>query len=132
MVGSLRGRGKGAVFRAIQRSPGSLRRPPAWYPGDLVALAGLLDETGCHRTERRLLMDPEAGAVLPGSGGVRKMRVALPGRGKRGGARVIYYYRSERRRIYLLFAYGKSETATLSPRGIALMRSLVRKLRGES
>jgi hypothetical protein len=103
-----------------------------YLPGFESSAAGLLDETDCHRIERRLLMDPEAGAVLPGSGGVRKMRVALPGRGKRGGARVIYYYRSERRRIYLLFTYGKSETATLSPRGIALMRTLVRKLRGES
>ena len=103
-----------------------------YLPGFESSAAGLLDEAECHRMERRLLMDPEAGEVIPGSGGVRKVRVALPGRGKRGGARVIYYYRSERRRIYLLFAYGKSEAATLSPQGMALMRSWVRKLRQES
>jgi hypothetical protein len=60
------------------------------------------------------------------------MRVALRGRGKSGGARVIYYYRPERRRIYLLFACGKSEAANLSLRGMALMRTLARKLRRES
>ena len=103
-----------------------------YLPGFESSAAGLLDETDCHRRERRLLIDPQAGTVIRGTGGVRKMRLALPGRGKRGGARVIYYYRSERRRIYLLFAYGKSEAATLSPQGMALMRTLVRKLRQES
>jgi mRNA-degrading endonuclease RelE of RelBE toxin-antitoxin system len=38
-----------------------------------------------------LIADPEAGPVIPGSGGVRKLRWAAPGRGKRGGYRVIYY-----------------------------------------
>jgi mRNA-degrading endonuclease RelE of RelBE toxin-antitoxin system len=40
--------------------------------------------------------NPEAGKVIPETGGVRKLRWGLPGRGKRGGARVIYYYHSER------------------------------------
>jgi len=39
------------------------------------------------------MTDPEAGPVIPGSGGVRKLRWAAPGRGKRGGYRVIYYVR---------------------------------------
>jgi hypothetical protein len=38
-----------------------------------------------------LLADPEAGDIIPGGGGLRKLRVPFPGRGKRGGARVIYY-----------------------------------------
>ena len=52
--------------------------------------------------------DPEAGAVVPGSGGVRKVRWGSTGRGKRGGVRVIYFNRLTNGEIWLLLIYGKS------------------------
>ncbi len=58
--------------------------------------------------------NPEAGELVPGTGGVRKLRWALQGRGKRGGARVIYYFHNERIPVFLLAAYGKNEKANLS------------------
>src|SRR5438132_9625421 len=58
--------------------------------------------------------NPEAGKVIPETGGVRKVRWGLAGRGKRGGARVIYYYHSERLPLFLLSAYPKNEKANLS------------------
>ncbi len=57
---------------------------------------------------------PEAGEVIPETGGVRKVRWALAGKGKRGGARVIYYHHSERLPVFLLAAYAKNEKANLS------------------
>src|SRR5690606_9889329 len=69
--------------------------------------------------ERTLLVDylaynPTAGDVIPGTGGVRKLRWALEGRGKRGGARVIYFYHDEGVPLFALTAYAKNERADLS------------------
>lgn len=61
-----------------------------------------------------LAFNPEAGDVIPGTGGVRKVRWAVPGKGKRGGLRVIYYFHSERMPLFLLMAYAKSKKADLS------------------
>lgn len=81
--------------------------------------------------EFELLNNPTKGPVIPGTGGVRKIRVALPGRGKRGGARVIYYLGRRRERIYMIAAYAKSDEADLTPADKAVIRKLVRELKQE-
>ena len=55
-----------------------------------------------------LALSPEAGDVVPGSGGVRKVRWSRPGSGKRGGVRVVYFNRLENGEIWLLLIYSKS------------------------
>ena len=56
-----------------------------------------------------LLRNPESGKIVPGSGGVRKLRWAVAGRGKRGGVRVIYYFKKQDHEIWLLTIYSKSK-----------------------
>lgn len=58
--------------------------------------------------------NPEAGDVIPGTGGVRKLRWARAGSGKRGGARVVYFYYRPDCPLYLLLAYAKAQTADLN------------------
>jgi mRNA-degrading endonuclease RelE of RelBE toxin-antitoxin system len=56
-----------------------------------------------------MLKYPEAGKIIPGSGGVRKLRWSIAGKGKRGGVRVIYYFKKHEQEIWMLTIYGKSE-----------------------
>ena len=60
-----------------------------------------------------LLQYPEAGKVVPGSGGVRKVRWAIAGKGKSGGVRVIYYFKRQENEIWLLTIYSKSEVENI-------------------
>lgn len=57
---------------------------------------------------------PRSGDLIQGTGGVRKLRWGLAGRGKRGGARVIYYFHSERMPLFALTVFAKSEQADIS------------------
>ncbi len=65
------------------------------------------------------------GVVIPGTGGVRKLRWQLQGRGKRSGVRVIYYVDLANETIYLLTAYAKSETADLPRDVLKKMREVI-------
>ncbi|MCO5125633.1 MAG: type II toxin-antitoxin system RelE/ParE family toxin [Rhizobacter sp.] len=67
-----------------------------------------------RRLQQVLLERPDAGDLIRGARGLRKLRWAMPGRGKRSGARVIYYWRSAAGQIYLLHAYAKSAQSDLS------------------
>lgn len=57
---------------------------------------------------------PSAGGLVEGTGGIRKLRWARQGGGKRGGLRIIYYFHSEMMPLYLLAAFGKNEKANIS------------------
>lgn len=62
-----------------------------------------------------LAMRPDAGDLIRGSGGIRKLRWGSRGRGKRGGLRVIYYHRVSAEEVWLLTLYAKNEAADIPP-----------------
>ena len=72
-----------------------------------------------------LLAHPDAGDVIPGTGGLRKLRWALPGRGKRGGARVIYFWHPSSGKILRLFVYPKNERSDLTASQRQALRRIV-------
>ena len=75
--------------------------------------------------------DPERGDLIPGTGGLRKRRIALPGRGKRGGARVITLYLGEGFPVYAVFIYAKNERADLSPQQRRVLAGIVAEIKRE-
>ena len=64
--------------------------------------------------QHALIKDPDAGDLIPGSGGVRKLRWGVAGRGKRGGIRVIYYARTRQGQIWMLTLYAKNVMENIS------------------
>ncbi len=87
-----------------------------------------LDDEGFRNLQRFLLKNPEAGAVIEGTGGLRKVRHADPkrGKGKRGGLRVIYYWWDGGEQFWLFTLYNKDEMDNLSPAEKKTIKALLK------
>lgn len=72
-----------------------------------------------------LVLRPELGTLIPGSGGLRKVRWHVKGRGKRGGLRVIYYLDKKNDTLYMLLVYRKSRQEDLTPQQVKILSRLV-------
>lgn len=83
------------------------------------------DEYG--KLQWALVINPEAGTVIPGSKGLRKLRWVIAGRGKRGGLRIIYYWYVRDDKIYMLFPYVKSAQADLTREQIKILCDYVKE-----
>lgn len=86
----------------------------------------LLSDEHYRKLQMALMLRPDAGDLIQGSGGLRKIRWNLPGRGKRGALRVIYYWDSPDT-IFMLLPYRKNVQEDLTPDQIKLLRALVKE-----
>ena len=87
----------------------------------------LLDDDRYRGLQVSLMLRPEQGPVIRGGSGLRKVRWAAPGAGKRGGLRVIYYWAPIERAFYMLYAYSKHEQGDLTPSQVRALGKVVRE-----
>ena len=88
-------------------------------------ITGLLSEDELNALQWVLMGNPERGDLIRGSGGLRKIRWAGSGRGKRGGLRVIYYWHVPGSTILFLLAYPKNEQENLTPAQLKVLNSII-------
>lgn len=88
-------------------------------------LLSALSEEEYRQFQATLLERPDAGKVIPGGGGLRKVRWALEGRGKSGGIRVIYYWFTARGTILLLFMYPKNVQDNLTQDQLKQLKKII-------
>ena len=100
----------------VELTPFVAFREDYWTDEDLRAMQNVL------------LVTPDAGDLIRGGGGLRKLRWSAQGRGKRGGARVIYYWHVPGDRIYLIYGYVKSRSEDLTARQLKVLRELMKDI----
>jgi len=72
-------------------------------------------------------MNPLTGVLIKNSGGLRKLRWRIEGRGKSGGIRVIYYYVTSDNKVFMLVAYDKSKKDDLTKKQLAILKKIIRE-----
>lgn len=94
-----------------------------------INMASLLTEAEYTSLQALLVMNPAAERLIPGTGGLRKLRIGCHGKGKRGGGRVIYYWQAASSSIYLLDIYVKSSQSDLTEGQKSQLASLIKELK---
>lgn len=87
----------------------------------------LLTQEEYRSLQNELIINPEKGKIIPGSGGLRKLRWGVSGRGKSGGVRTIYYWFTKKETILMLLMYPKNEQDNLTSSQLKVLKSLVEK-----
>jgi len=92
-----------------------------------LRLRAALDDPSYRALQVALLLRPAQGKVIRGGAGLRKLRWASSGRGKRGGLRIIYYWAAREGTFYMLYVYAKNEQGDLTPAQVRELARLVRE-----
>ncbi len=88
----------------------------------------LMPDDDYRLIQQALVLRPEAGKIIKGSGGLRKIRWAIQGKGKSGGIRIIYYWDKPHDCIYMLLVFKKSTQENLTPDQLKIVKKLVKEL----
>lgn len=91
-------------------------------------ILALLSDEDYAELQLALAKNPRQGDLIPGGGGIRKVRFRRPGAGKQGGLRVIYYWITADDQILMLIAYAKAVQENLTPTQVEVLRALVKDL----
>lgn len=87
----------------------------------------LLPDEDYRHIQNEIVLNPEKGKIIRGSGGLRKIRCAIPGKGKSGGVRIIYYYVKTKSIILMLLIYSKNEQDNLTNEQLRILKTLVER-----
>jgi hypothetical protein len=90
-------------------------------------VTALLSDEDYRKLQLHLIARPHAGSLIPGGGGLRKLRWSTGQKGKRGGLRFIYYWAVGKSRILMLMVYAKSETGDLTLEQLKILRKVVKE-----
>ncbi|MDP6630292.1 MAG: type II toxin-antitoxin system RelE/ParE family toxin [Kiritimatiellia bacterium] len=101
------------------------------HPVFTKRISELLSDEEYREFQTDLAANPQTGDVIPGLGGLRKIRLALPGRGKRGGARVLYLLFLNAETVFLLYVFTKGEFGDLPPDKKRVIKALVEEIKKE-
>ncbi len=81
-----------------------------------------------RKIQHSLIFRPDAGKIITGSGGLRKIRWNIRGGGKRGGLRLIYYWDKPAETFYMLYVFRKNKQEDLTPDQLNILRKLIKEL----
>ncbi len=90
-----------------------------------------LSEDEFRVLQKLLLENPKSGSVIQGTGGLRKIRFGIKGKGKRSGIRVIYYFFNKKNSFYLLTLYAKNEVVDLTNKQKKILKHLLEVWKNE-
>lgn len=94
-------------------------------------ITALMEDEHYAELQAALIRQPDQGVLIPGSGGLRKIRWKMPEKGKRGGVRIIYYWRRADEQLWMLYAYAKTRQENLTRSQLATLRTIVERWNDE-
>lgn len=87
----------------------------------------LMDDDSYGELQEALVQKPDVGDLIPGSGGLRKVRWKIEGKGKRGGSRIIYYWQTTDDQLWMLYGYAKVSKENLTQEQLKTLRDIVER-----